>query len=289
MNERLPVIFDTDIGSDIDDALALAYLLRQPRCELLGITTVTGDVAKRAALAESLCRAAGREDVPVHLGASSPLSGPGQPDVPQYAAVAGLPHRLDRPADTAVAFIRDAVRARPGEVTLVSVGPFTSLALLAGRYPGALRLLKGWVSMAGLFFPERGEKGRRGEWNSVCDPLAAALALRRGPPHVHVGLDVTLRCRLSADEARRRFQGPLLELVLRLAASWFERHDTIVFHDPLAAAVAFRPGLCRYEAGRVSAAPDGSTSFAASEGGPDRVASEVDVEAFFDEFFAVAV
>jgi purine nucleosidase len=65
---RVPVLFDTDIGSDIDDAVALAYLLRQPRCELLGVTTATGDTGQRAALAEVICRAAGRNDVPIHAG-----------------------------------------------------------------------------------------------------------------------------------------------------------------------------------------------------------------------------
>src|SRR5438477_11649802 len=95
---RVPLVLDTDIGSDIDDAVALAYLLRQPRCELLGITTVTGNVAQRAALADVLCRAAGREDVPIHAGAPEVLLiGPGQPRVPQYAAVADRPHRAECP------------------------------------------------------------------------------------------------------------------------------------------------------------------------------------------------
>jgi purine nucleosidase len=55
MDQRVPVILDTDIGSDIDDAVALSYLLRQPRCELVGITTVTGDVAQRAGCADVIC------------------------------------------------------------------------------------------------------------------------------------------------------------------------------------------------------------------------------------------
>jgi purine nucleosidase len=88
MADTIPLLLDTDIGSDIDDALALAYLLRQPNCDLLGITTVTGDVSKRAALCQILCKAAGREAIPIHAGASRVLlMGPGQPDVPHYEAV----------------------------------------------------------------------------------------------------------------------------------------------------------------------------------------------------------
>jgi inosine-uridine nucleoside N-ribohydrolase len=74
----ISILLDTDIGSDIDDAVALSYLLKQPRCELLGITTVTGDVAKRCACAEVICRSVGRGDVPIHAGTSNVLlTGPG--------------------------------------------------------------------------------------------------------------------------------------------------------------------------------------------------------------------
>lgn len=73
MHNALPLLLDTDIGTDIDDAVALAYLLRQPRCELLGITTVTGEADKRAALADAVCRAAGRTDIPIHVGTQMPL------------------------------------------------------------------------------------------------------------------------------------------------------------------------------------------------------------------------
>src|SRR5690625_3689584 len=59
------ILLDTDIGNDIDDAFCLAYLLAQPRCELLGITTATGDTQQRAALVDALCQTAGRTDIPI--------------------------------------------------------------------------------------------------------------------------------------------------------------------------------------------------------------------------------
>ena len=61
MNEMIPILLDTDIGSDIDDAVCLAYLLKQPKCELVGVTTVSGEAQKRAMLVDAICRAAGRE------------------------------------------------------------------------------------------------------------------------------------------------------------------------------------------------------------------------------------
>src|SRR5437870_7382262 len=93
----LKVLFDTDIGSDIDDAVALAYLLAQPECELLGITTVSGEPGKRAQLASALCQNAGRE-VAIFPGRDAPLLGQQrQPLAPQAAALARWPHRPEFP------------------------------------------------------------------------------------------------------------------------------------------------------------------------------------------------
>ena len=288
--ENIPVLFDTDIGSDIDDALALAYLLRQPRCELVGITTVTGDVQRRAAIAEVLCRNAGRQDIPIHCGRRLPLAyGPGQPEVPQYAAIADEPHRLDRPENTAVAFLRDTIRRRPGEIVLLTVGPLANVATLFALDPKIPFLLRGIVSMAGVFFAP----GRR-EWNVLADPEAAAIVYATNrPSHRTYGLDVTERCRLKSEEARARFQGPLLEAVLRMAEHWFTQTDAITFHDPLAAATIFRPDLCSYRDGRVRVtladdADRSGTTVLTSEGGVDRIAESVDPDAFFHEFFDVA-
>jgi purine nucleosidase len=285
--DKTPVIFDTDIGSDVDDAVALAYLLRQPRCDLLGITTVTGEVRKRAALAQVLCEAAARPEVPIHCGTSAVLLyGAGQPDVPQYEAIRDVPHRLDWPQNTAVDFMRRTIRERPGEVVLVSVGPFTNVALLFALDPEIPSLLKGWVSMGGVFFagPEA-----KAEWNSRCDPLATAIAFQRGRPnHVNVGLDVTLQCRLTADDVRKRFRDPLLALVLRMAEVWFQHASRVVFHDPLAAALVFRRDLCGTQRGYVEFDPSSQLAgFTPDPQGPDEVAAEVDVEAFFEEYFSV--
>ncbi len=284
MSEKIAVILDTDIGSDIDDAVALAYLLRQPRCELVGITTVSGDVQQRAALAEIVCQTGGQPNVPIHCGRREPLfDGPGQPMVPQYEVARHLPHRLDRPENTAVEFIRQTVRDRPGEITLLSVGPYANLALLFALDPEIPFLLKGLVSMGGVFL----SPGDR-EWNSLCDPTAAAMvyhAKRRH--HVSVGLDVTLKCRMTQREVRSRFVMEPLRTVASLATKWFEHVDEITFHDPLAAASLFRPDLLAYRQGTVSANPLTGETHLVEGSGSDWVATAVDVPRFFDEFFSV--
>ncbi|HEX4124628.1 MAG TPA: nucleoside hydrolase, partial [Tepidisphaeraceae bacterium] len=261
MSDTIPVLFDTDIGSDIDDAVALAYLLRQPRCELLGITTVTGDVAQRAACAEVICRAAGKADIPIHCGIGDVLAfGPGQPHVPQYEGIRHLPHRTDWRKNTAVDFLRKTIRSRPGEITLLTVGPFANVAVLFALDPELPGMLKQWVSMSGWFFAAE----NRHEWNCVADPVSTAMAYRAagsrataGAFHASVGLDVTLQCKMPANEVRRRFIGEPLATVLKMAEVWFGKQGgEICFHDPLAATLLFNPGICQYQTGRVAVTVD---------------------------------
>ena len=295
MPDMVPILLDTDIGSDIDDAVALSYLLRQPRCELLGITTVTGDAAQRAACAEVLCRAAGREDVPIHCGASKPLLyGPGQPHVPQYKALGSHPHRTDWPANTAVEFLRQTIRSRPGEIILLTIGPYTNAALLFALDPEIPSLLKRLVSMAGVFYADP----LYSEWNCKVDSVATAMVYAaNAPAHLSVGLDVTLPCRMATGEVRERFKPSPLDITLEMAEVWFQNTDAITFHDPLAAALIFHPELCTYETGRIEALVDpdhakgGITRFALSSAAdaPHTVAKTVDTGAFFDAFFSVFV
>ena len=289
------VILDTDIGSDIDDAVCLAYLLRQRRCELVGVATVTGNVAQRAALAEIICRAAGREDVPIHAGASDVLLyGPGQPNVPQYEAVADRPHRKDWPVNTAVEFMRDAIRSRPGEIPLLTIGPLTNIALLYAMDPEIPSLLREVVHMCGVFTAGNGHGPGAMEWNALVDPIATAMVYATRPPRsTSIGLEVTTKCRLEADECRRRFKelGGPLEIVADMAEIWFHGRPEITFHDPLAGATIFEPDLCAYSEGRVDVHIQeplaGLTRFSpGADGAPHRIAVAVDPARFFEHYFA---
>ncbi|HEX2971591.1 MAG TPA: nucleoside hydrolase [Tepidisphaeraceae bacterium] len=289
MADLIPVLLDTDIGSDIDDAVALAYLLRQPRCELLGITTVTGEVEERAACAEVICRAAGHTDIPIHCGAVRPLLiGPGQPHVPQYQAIRKRLHQTSWPANTAVEFLRQTIRKRPGQITLLTIGPFTNAALLFALDPEIPGMLKQLVSMGGCFFHNRRE------WNALVDPIATAMVYAARPPlHSSLGLDVTLQCQMTAEEVRNRFHSPPLDVVAEMAQVWFSQTEKLTFHDPLAAATIFHPELCDYVTGQVAVAIDdeaglaGLTQFTETPAGPHRIARTVHAAAFFTELFTV--
>lgn len=286
----MKVLLDTDIGNDIDDAVALAYLLRKPECELVGITCVTGQVQKRAAMCEMLCRAAGREDIPIHCGREQPLfHGPGQPDPNQYEYVRNLPHWLDREPNTAVEFLRRTIREQPGEITLLSIGPFANVALLFALDPEIPFLLKNFVSMAGYFAHD----APYAEWNCRCDPTATSMVYGADRAmHRSIGLDVTMQCRMSGEEFKARCSEEPLATVAQMAAGWFKAGHELTFHDPLAAATLFVPSLCSYRQGRVTSPvnpndkTNGQTVFTEEEG-PDEVAVGVDVEAFFAEYWSL--
>ena len=286
------IILDTDIGSDIDDAVCLAYLLAQPECELLGITTVSGEPDKRAAMASAQCRAAGKE-IPIFPGAPlTLLNGQRQPVCPQAAALARWPHQAVFPQGEAVEFLRRTIRAHPGEITLLTIGPLTNAGLLLRTDPEIAALLKGLVMMCGVFTNRRPGVGPL-EWNALVDPHATAIAYETAVGmHRSIGLDVTTQVTLPAAEVRERFRHPLLRPVLDFAEVWFAERPHITFHDPLAAVTIFNKEVCSFERGRVSvevtsARFAGHTQWTPDPKGPHEVALDVDAKAFFNEYFSV--
>lgn len=300
MSDRVSVLLDTDPGSDIDDVIALAYLLREPRCELVGVTTVTGKTEQRAGIVDYVLRAAGRTEVPVVAGLHGPVcGGPGQPEVPQYAAIADKPHRKDFERGHAVDFIRHTIRSRPGEITLLTIGPLTNVAAAFLVDPELPKLVKRVVTMGGRFFPPAGwmKDGKWSEWNILCDPTAAKMFYdARAAEHVSYGLDVTEKCTMGAAEVRQRFGGiAVLRELLAMAEVWFHKSDKITFHDPLAAVGIFELGVCGYERGTVSLEPSASDQAASRTyfttsldgAGPHTVAKTVESGRFFEKYFSV--
>jgi inosine-uridine nucleoside N-ribohydrolase len=290
----MKLLLDTDIGSDIDDAICLAYLLAEPRCELLGITTVSGEPEKRAMLASAICKAAGR-DVPIFPGAPRPLLVPPRQTVAQQAtALAGWPHETRFPDGHAVGFLRETIRQHPGEVTLLAIGPMTNVALLFAMDPEIPHLLKALYMMIGAFSQGIVFTGMRWEWNALNDPHATAIVYNARPPvHRSFGLDVTLQVQMEAAEVRRRFQTPRLRPVLDMAEVWFQMRPEVTFHDPLAAVAVFDEEVCALKRGTVevelaSSHLPGMTYFREDADGPHEVAMGVDPDRFFSDYFGAA-
>jgi purine nucleosidase len=288
--DRRLVLLDTDIGNDIDDAVCLAYLLAQPRCELLGVTTVTARPDLRAQLVSALCRHAGREDVPIYPGVADPLVGPAvQEPPPQAVVLEHWEHDTSFPSESAVDFLRRTIRAHPGEVTLLTIGPLTNVALLFAADPEIPTLLESLVCMGGPYAPQ----SAAADWNLHCDPYAAAQVFAAPVPVLRaIGLNVTTQVRMAAADFRQRCETPALRPVADMAQSWFDDHSDVVFHDPLAGATIFEPDLCRYESGDVTVNTEPGplatyTSWRPRPDGRHQIAVDVRPEAFLEHYFEI--
>ena len=254
MSERLPVVLDVDTGTD--DALAMAYAVASPRIELIAVTTVAGnvDVARTTANTLSVLDWLGAGDVPVHRGASRPLARPHR-DASYFHDEGGLGGaRLPNSTrsigvDKGPATLIRLARQRPGELTLVALGPLTNLAIALNVEPELPELLKSVVVMGGAYTVP-GNTTPTAEFNILVDPEAADQIFKAPFPHLTaVGLDVTQQVELTRDDwnavneaSSLPRQAILLREVGRSAFSTLGQ-DRFSLHDPLSVAVAIDPTL----------------------------------------------
>ena len=217
MPDRTTLILDVDTG--IDDSLALLYAVASPDADVLAATCVSGNVEARqvAINTRAILELAGRPDIEVALGRETPLVRALE-TTPETHGPRGLGHAElpppTRPLSTrhAVDLIVDEARRRPGEITLVTLGPLTNLAIAVLREPALPRLLRGYTLMGGAFGAS-GNTTPTTEWNIHCDPEAARIVLRAWtearqadpsiPLPLALGLDVTERARILPDDVVR--------------------------------------------------------------------------------------
>ena len=268
------VIFDTDIGADIDDQAALLYLAKEPRCELLGVTTVGGASHVRAALASAILTNAGRRDVKVYPGVSQPLVDrrDSEDGTAHLRRIKKWPHGHYRPGNVAVDYLRKTIRENPGEITLVAVGHFTNLAALFAVDPECAGYLKRVVAMGGNF------SGGKPEWNALRDAYATEMLVGRNRLHrvndlTFFGNDVTRQTRMEEAEARAFFDSkPAFKILSALSGDWLGTRHNATLHDPLAAVALFHPEVCTYGYAEVEVTPTGP------EAGKTNVKGEVAAE-----------
>jgi purine nucleosidase len=258
------IILDTDIGTNPDDCLALALVLASPELEPVAITTVYGDVWLRARIALKLLCLGGERDLPVAMGADRPLLGK-RPVYWSGHEGEGLLEAADQglePAkEHAVDLIVRSVMARPGEITLVAIGPLTNVALAFLREPRLAENLAGLVLMGGVVGGKDALHLPWTEHNFRCDPEAAQIALTAGAPLTIVPLDVTTRvCIRPADLERIRAAGDAYHQAVAGQVSLyphFVQRGWAYLHDPLAVAALIDPSLVMAEPLRAVVEPRG--------------------------------
>jgi purine nucleosidase len=250
------IIIDTDPGQD--DAVAILLALASPELEVLGLTVVAGNVplSRTVLNARKILELAGRTDVPIYAGCSRPIRRPlitaehvhgptglDGPSLPEPTVAIKEPHAVD--------FLIDSLRAaEAGEITLVTLGPLTNVALALIKAPDIAAKVKEIVMIFGSF-SEAGNITPAADFNNYVDPEASEVVLKSGIPLVMLPMDVTHQCLSTRERLERiRALGNRCAVATAEMLTFSEHFDIEKYgwegaplHDPCAIAYLLKPEL----------------------------------------------
>lgn len=247
MEAKKKILIDTDIGGDVDDALALALALNSPELEIVGITNVYLANEWRAGVTRHVLQVYGRENIPVHTGAEKPLIGWwDEKRIPNSSDTAAPAGEQGEAPLSACDFIVQTARAHEGLI-LVAIGPLTNVALAFAKAPDIVNRVK--IVMMG------GELDKaHPEWNIVCDPEAARIVFESGAQIRMVGLDVTNRCRFTKEDVERisRTGNPRTDMLGEMMELFTQNFGYLpILHDPLALSALLWDDIITFEEKKV--------------------------------------
>ena len=281
-----PIIIDTDPG--LDDAVAILLALACGRFDVLGLTTIAGNIGldRTSANASGLLAAMGRPDIPVYAG--SPMAagdGIDASDIHGDDGLGGITLPAGRPPETgAVDWLAATLLAQPaGVVDLFALGPLTTIAQLLDEHNEAASRIGHLLIMGGAV-DEPGNVGPHSEFNFAADPEAAARVLASSLRITLVPLDVTRRVRASRPfvETLRGTKAGSLSADL-LTAYFLGGKESRPLHDPCVVLLALAPQLFRTEtlhlAVDLQPGPDRGALRRDQSGHPVAVAMAVDADA----------
>lgn len=261
---KTPVILDTDIGTDIDDAWALAFLLKCPELDLKLVVTDSGDTTYRAKLVARLLQAARRTDVAIGIGTPTKRPGGLESWVKDYD-LSSYPGRVHKDGVQALV---DTIMGSSETMTLLCIGPVPNIREALRREPRIATRAR-FVGMFGSIY--RGYDNKPEicpEYNVECDPAACQAAFTAPWEMTITPLDTCGTVRLEGDLYQRVKQSsdPLLQEVMnsyrvwltdKNAADW-EKRSSILF-DTVAVYLAFSTELCTMEQLNIRVTDDGKT------------------------------
>jgi len=283
---QTPVIFDTDIGTDIDDAYALAALIRRPELKVLGVTTVSSDAVARARLAAKLLGIAGGKwaGIPVYAGISTPTQYMKQVE---WAAGFSSPSLHEKGG---VEFMRREINARPGQVTIIAVGELTNVAALLESEPGIGKKIRAIALMGGAVYRGYAPGSKpEPEWNIRSNAKAARTVFTSGVPLLVAPLDSTADLKLTAEMRVRIFTSgtPLNDALGALDQIWrYTNHwkgDLPTLFDVLPVELVAARRVYELKSLRIEVTDEGLTQ-PVSGAANSQVAVSVDIPAFMEEF-----
>jgi purine nucleosidase len=274
---QIPILLDTDIGTDIDDAFALALILQSPELDLVAVTTVSGDTQARARLAAKMLWEAGRRNVPVAAGET----GSPQPMEQVRWAEGFTSPPLTR--EKAVDLMKREIERRPGELTLVAIGELTNVAALLKSNPSVGRKIKRIALMGGAVAHGYGKDLQPvAEWNIKSNPAAAQTVFTSGVPILMAPLDSTALLQLDAAARRRIFTHltPTTNSLAILYHLWGEATPTLF--DPMAVAMLIDPAICELQDLAIEVDAQGFTRVVEGKPANARVGMGADPARFFE-------
>ncbi|XP_059624952.1 uridine nucleosidase 1-like [Cornus florida] len=258
------IIIDTDPG--IDDSIAILMAFQSPELEILGLTTVFGNVFTEDATRNALilCEIAGRPDVAVAEGSPEPLKG-GTPGVAYFIHGSDglgntcLPPPSSKPIDKPASdFLVEKVSEYPGEVSILALGPLTNLALAVKRDSSFASKVKRVVILGGAFLVS-GNVNPAAEANVFGDPEAADIVFTSGANIVVVGINITTQVKMTDGDLidLRQSEGRHAQLLSKMCKFYRDWHVEdmgvygIFLHDPVSFVALIRPDLFTYKSGVV--------------------------------------
>lgn len=253
------ILIDTDPG--IDDALAVLLALASPELKLEGLSVVHGNCSAEQGTinALSVLELAGADHVPVAQGCVLPLvqpsllapethgdTGLGYAKLPRARARPEVRHGCD--------FLIEQILAAPGEITLVSIGPLTNVAMAMRKEPRIIQSVKE-IFIMGAAIRHEGNTTPLAEFNTYVDPHAAHIVFHSGAPITLTPLDVTYECILTQRDVERlqKIGSPIPAFIADSTRFYMEFHDDhqqikgCIINDALTVALTFMPELCDYQ------------------------------------------
>jgi len=252
------IILDTDIGSDVDDALALAMLLGCDSINLLGITTVYGDTRLRAQIAQHLCHIAGRT-ILMFPGIQTPLSG-------REVWMSGSEGKdflhlsnYQIEAKSAVEFLIETVNNAPGQIEILAIGPLTNIATAIQQSLDFSHKLNHLWIMGGDFTKSKVEH------NFKCDVTAAKVVMESSIPITILDLPSSQKTIIESNEIDEiKSSGRLGDFLYSEIMNWIQprQQDWTTPHDPIASLAIIQPELFEFSAkGSVTIAENGMSTW----------------------------
>ncbi len=284
-----PVIFDTDIGTDVDDAYALVALMNRPQLEVLGITTVSSDAVARARLAAKLLSIAGGKwaQVPVYAGISTPTQYMKQVEWAAGFSAANLHEK------GGVEFMRREIEKRPGQVTIIAVGELTNVAALLESSPDIAGKIRSIALMGGAVYRGYAPGSKpEPEWNIRSNAKAARTVFTSGVPLLVAPLDSTADLKLTPEMRVRIFvsASPINDALASLDQIWrYTNHwkgDMPTLFDVLPVELVASHRTYELKPLHLDVTDDGLTRPIDGAKPNAQVAVQVDIPAFMEDFVA---